>query len=397
MQRVIAISQQENKWETVKGLLQKLGAAMMFPITLVAFASLFLGLSFVLPSELLITDIINKLSSIIFIFFPILVFLSIIMHFHNNINETTIINSASVLLIFIATLYISDHLELVTVFSMIMLASLLIIVDRRIYNIYLYYLICFSLSLLLILPIIITNYLIYLLGYLISLLPWGLSAFVYGFTNRMLIPFGLHSVLMPTFLFTEAGGLLTIYNDAGEIVNTVGGDSQIWVYMYTNGLDFTQLTGSFINDGMNYTYEVTNSYNVGQYQQGFLPMLTFAFPMLGITYIIMNGWEEGKKFLLITLMTAMTGVTEMTEFSFIFISPTLYIVNALLFGASFFLMNVLDCSVWISTGWSIDIIMFGIIPSLKGYATHWYWIPAIGIGLGIIYSIIFSKVYNKIA
>ncbi len=405
----------------VKVFLNKLGPVLMLPISLVAFSSIVLGVSFMLPTTWLLTKFMQSVSSVIFTSFPILVYLSMIHHFHNDKNQTTMINGVIVLMMFIGVqsaivaqgwipeLFVS-HLGYnqsygatgtltamtpisLSVFSMMVLALIYIYIDNKLTHKELHYLMSVGLIILLTPIFMLITLMIWSIGFFATLLPFGFGAFVYGLVNRLLIPFGLHSTLLPTFLFSEAGGVLKIYSESGELINTVAGDSSIWVYMYTNGMDFTELTGYYDSGAL--WYEVTNSYNVGQYQQGFLPMLTFAFPMLGLTYIMYAGWEEGKTFLFITIGTAMTGITEMTEFTFIFISPVLYITNALLFAASFFLLNVLDVSVWISTGWSIDIIMFGIIPSLKGFSTHWYWIPVVGISLGAVYSAIYYWLLSK--
>ncbi len=421
MKKITAISHQKSKWDYIKSKLNLLGSALIFPISLMAFVSLFLGLSFVLPQEFLITIFIKKISSIIFTSFPILIYLTIIIHYHEDKKNDTMINAIIVLFIFIGVQSIIVKTEIIpknminelgnltsydgsineinlisfSIFSMMVLSSIFIYIDNRIMNKQLHILIGFVLVFVLTPIFMCISVAISLIGFLINLLPFGFSAFAYGFTNRMLLPFGLHTTLIPTFLYTEAGGLLTIYDQVGNAVETVGGDSQIWVYMYTNGLDFTKLSGSFVNNGIEYTYSITNSYNIGQYQQGFLPMISFAFPMLGITYILICGWEKGKTFFLATIFTLITGVTEMTEFMFIFISPILYITNAIMFGLSFWILNLLNVSVWISTGWIVDILLFGILPTIQGYATNWYWIPIVGISIGLIYSSIFYLILSK--
>ncbi len=405
----------ENNLAKVRVFLNKLGPVLMLPISLVAFSSIALGVSFLLPTDWFFATFLNTVAMSIFTAFPILVYVSMVHHFYEDKNDTTLINAIIVLMMFIGVqsaivaqgwipeMFVS-HLGYnqsygvtgaltamtpisLSVFSMMVLALVFIWVDKRLKYKELHFLIGVVMIIILTPIFMFITLTIWSIGFIFGFMPFGLGAFFYAVLNRLLIPFGLHSTLIPMFCYSEAGGVLKVYSESGELINTVSGDSAIWAYMYTNGMDFTELTGYYSTGEL--WYEVTNTYNVGQYQQGFLPMLTFAFPMLGLTYIYHVGWDKGKTFLFITLGTAMTGVTELTEFTFIFINPILYITNALLFGLSFFLLNILDVSVWISTGWSLDIIMFGIIPSLKGFQTNWYWIPVVGIGIGVLYSSIY--------
>jgi phosphotransferase system glucose/maltose/N-acetylglucosamine-specific IIC component len=53
------------------------------------------------------------------------------------------------------------------------------------------------------------------MGYLLDFLPFGLNAFFYGFINRLLNPFGLHSVMIPTFTYSQAGGMLVMTDPSG--------------------------------------------------------------------------------------------------------------------------------------------------------------------------------------
>ncbi|BDU67689.1 MAG: PTS trehalose transporter subunit IIBC [Candidatus Tyloplasma litorale] len=412
-----------NHLSRIHNFLVKLGPTLILPISLVAFSSIILGISISLPLESFVSSFLNDLSSIVFVIFPILVYVSIIIHFHNDKNNNTIINSLITLFIFIAVqsiivetgiipsffignlgFYTSYGNESIihsmtpisfSVFSMMILSFIFIYLDKKISNKNWFLILGFLLVLILTPIFMIISILIWGIGFLISSIPFGFSAFLYGFVNRLLLPFGLHTVLMPTFLYTEIGGVLNIFNASDELVKTIAGDSNIWVFMYSKGMDFTQLNGEIIFEGNKYIYEVSNSYNIGQYQQGFLPILSFGFPITAIVFILWKGWENGKTFLFFTLITALSGISEITEFSFIFISPTLYFFNALIFGLSFWILNILNVSVWISTGWIIDIVMFGIMPSLKGFETNWYWIPIIGILLGLIYSLVYCFVYSK--
>ncbi len=226
------------------------------------------------------------------------------------------------------------------------------------------------------------------------MLPLGLNSFAYGFTNRLLLPFGLHSLMIPMFAYSDIGGHLNIYLD-GELIKSVDGDSMIWMTLYSNDIFDFSLNGTVDVDGVLYTYEVIGNNNPGQYQQGFLPMTSIAFPMIAITYCYFNSYEKGKVFLLGAILTCFSGITETTEYFFIMINPLLYLLNAFMVGISFMLCDLLNVNVWLSTGWSIDIILFGLIPWAKGFQTNWYYLIAIGFIVGVIYSSLFILIDRK--
>lgn len=381
-----------------KATLDRLGAALIFPLSFLAFVCFFLGLSFSLPSEWFITEWINSLTTSILSLFPYLAFISIVNVFDQNKNEKTILSS----LIFIMTIlelvfFVNDFFKIeitFNLFSSIIISFLFLKINKlNIYD-FLWVLIALLCSLILIPIFIVVNFLINLIGNLINHLPIGLNSFTYGFLNRLLIPFGLHSLMIPTFAWSSVGGYAEIYNGT-EVVKVIEGDSPIWIFLYSNGIKDFASTGFFVNDSIEYTYKIFNTNVVGQYQQGFLPITTFTFPIVAITYCYVNGFEKGKMLLVGSLLTMFSGVTETTEFLFILTNPFLYILNATIVGLSFMFCNLLNVHVWLSTGWLFDIILFGLIPSIKGFETHWYWIPVIGISLGIIYSVLFLFIEKK--
>jgi PTS system maltose and glucose-specific IIC component len=77
-----------------------------------------------------------------------------------------------------------------------------------------------------------------------------------------------------------------------------------------------------------------------------------------------------------------TGITEPLEFCFIFVSPVLYVMHAVLTGISFVLMQMFHVMIGNVQGGAIDFLIFGV---LGGAKTHW-WYPLI---LGIIYAPIY--------
>ncbi len=401
-----------------KAFLNQLGPTLMLPILLVVFSAISFGVSSILPSEFFITKMINSIASTTLLFFPMLVFYSVVIHYNKKIDDFTMIKATIVVLTYISLSSIIYDIEFLpgilfnifgeqssyvnesyglnllsySIFSMILLALAFNWFESKIGPLLI--LIVSILVIIMLFPIFIfISFSLIFIGKILSILPFGLSSFTYGVLNRLLIPFGLHSALFPTFLYTPVGGTMKIFETGtNEVINTISGDSNIWLFMYNNGIDFNSLSGTLDNGN---TYEVINNNNIAQYSQGFLPMLSFAFPMIGITYILIVGWDEGKLMLLVTVTTACTGVTEFTEYTFVFINPILYLVNALIFGLSFWLMNIFDAHVFISMGWVFDIFTYGLIPSIKGFKTNWWLIPIIGILLGALYSSIFYFLHKN--
>ncbi len=394
------ITSTKDKMINLKVALNKLGAALIFPLSLLAFASMFMGIAYSLPTDLFVVTFTKGIVGSLFTFFPLLVFISLLNTYIDVKTETTILEGILFLLTILAVYYsVTSYFELdetVSLFT-IMISSFVFVIIYK-YNIYkfLWVPIGALLSLALIPIFILVNYLIETLGLVINILPIGLNSFTYGFVNRLLLPFGLHSIMIPTFTYTTVGGYLEVYDSMGELVKVVNGDSMIWMTLYSYGQSSFDKIGTLVMDDKLYTYKVINNDVVGQYQQGFLPVTTFMFPMVALLYCNKYGFEKGRLLMMGVLLTMFSGITETTEYCFILISPMFYLLNALMVGLSFMLCNLLQVHNWISTGWCIDIILFGLIPTFKGFQTHWYFIPLIGIMLGAIYSLLFILINERL-
>ncbi|PLL57635.1 PTS sugar transporter subunit IIBC [Klebsiella pneumoniae] len=68
------------------------------------------------------------------------------------------------------------------------------------------------------------------------------------------------------------------------------------------------------------------------------------------------------------------GTTEPLEFLFLFVAPVLYVIHALLTGLGFTIMAVLGVTIGNTDGNIIDFVVFGI---LHGLATKWYLVPVV--------------------
>lgn len=138
-----------------------------------------------------------------------------------------------------------------------------------------------------------------------------LGAFIFGTTNRALIPFGLHHVLnsVPWFqlgTYTAPDG--HVYH--GDINRFLHGDP-----------------------------------TAGMFMTGFFPVMMFGLPGAALAM-----WRQalpqkrkvaGSILFAAALTSFVTGVTEPLEFAFMFVAPLLYVVHALLTGASLAIMQAL--------------------------------------------------------
>ena len=134
----------------------------------------------------------------------------------------------------------------------------------------------------------------------ISAGPTG--SFINGFINRLLLPFGLHH-LSNSFVLFQLGEFVT---ETGEVVT---GD----------------LTRFFAGDP-----------NGGLFVTGGYAVYMFGFPAVALAMIRLAKPENRKAVAGVlgsaALTAVITGITEPIEYSFLFLSPVLLVVNALLFG-----------------------------------------------------------------
>ncbi|WP_163538777.1 N-acetylglucosamine-specific PTS transporter subunit IIBC [Gracilibacillus sp. YIM 98692] len=173
---------------------------------------------------------------------------------------------------------------------------------------------------------------------------------VFGFLNRALIPLGLHHVLN-TLVWFEFGEFV---NAAGEVVK---GD----------------LSRFFAGDE-----------SAGIFMGGFFPIMMFGLPAAGLAMILTAKPERRKSVAGVigglAVTSFLTGITEPIEFLFMFLSPFLYIVHAILTGVSMMVVYMLDIhhGFGFSAG-AIDYFLnFGIAQK-----------PLFLIPIGLIFSVVY--------
>ena len=188
----------------------------------------------------------------------------------------------------------------------------------------------------------------------ISLGPAG--AGIYGFFNRLLIPFGLHHALNSVFWFDVAG-----INDLGNFWSNTG------------------------------TYGVT-----GQYMTGFFPVMMFGLPGAALAMYHTAKTKQKKVAAGILLSAAFasffTGVTEPLEFAFMFLAPFLYVIHAILTAVSMTVMAILPVRAGFNfSGGLIDLILSSSTPM----AQNPWWILVTGAVFFGIYYVLFRVIIVK--
>ena len=188
----------------------------------------------------------------------------------------------------------------------------------------------------------------------------ALAFSLYGVIERLLIPFGLHHIWNVPFFFEvgsyadpTTGKIIT-----GEIQRYIAGDP-----------------------------------TAGNMAGGYL------FKMWGLPAAAIAIWhcarpenraKVGGIMISAALTAWLTGITEPIEFAFMFVAPVLYVIHALLAGLAYFLCIELGVKhgMTFSHG-AIDFVV------LYAKSTHGWWLVVIGLGWALLYYTVFRTVILK--
>ncbi|MRS16030.1 PTS maltose transporter subunit IICB [Enterobacteriaceae bacterium RIT691] len=190
---------------------------------------------------------------------------------------------------------------------------------------------------------------------------------IFGTGERLLLPFGLHHILVALIRFTEAGGTMDVCG------HNVSGALTIFQAQLscptTHG--FSESATRFLS-------------------QGKMPAFLGGLPgaALAMYHCARPENRHKVKGLLISGVVACVvgGTTEPLEFLFLFVAPVLYVIHALLTGLGFTVMAVLGVTIGNTDGNIIDFVVFGI---LHGLATKWYLVPVVAVIWFVTYYAIF--------
>lgn len=178
----------------------------------------------------------------------------------------------------------------------------------------------------------------------------AIGAGIYGFLNRLLIPFGLHHALNSVFWFDVA--------NINDLSNFWSGEGTLGV--------------------------------TGIYMSGFFPVMMFGLPA-GALAMYHTAKTNKKKVAASLLMAAalcsfFTGVTEPLEFAFMFLAPGLYLIHAGLTGISAFVVALLPTRAGFN--FSAGFVDWFLSFRAPMAVSPWLLIP-IGLVFAVVYYFVF--------
>lgn len=181
----------------------------------------------------------------------------------------------------------------------------------------------------------------------------AIGAGIYGFFNRLLIPFGLHHALNSVFWFDIAG-----IDDIGKFWGTIEGG--------VKGV-------------------------TGMYQAGFFPVMMFGLPAGALA--MYHTAKDNKKKVAAGLLGAaalssfFTGVTEPLEFAFMFLAPGLYAVHAALTGVTVAVVAALP----IRAGFNFSA---GFVDWFLSFNAPMALNPMYLLGIGVVVAVLYYVVFR---
>ncbi|WP_234004511.1 PTS glucose transporter subunit IIBC [Chromobacterium vaccinii] len=183
------------------------------------------------------------------------------------------------------------------------------------------------------------------------------AATVYGFVERMLIPFGLHHIWNVPFFFEM---------------------------------------GDFVDAGGKHIHGDINRFFAGDPTAGVLSG-AFLFKMFGLPAAAIAIWHSAKPenrvkvggiMISAALTSFLTGITEPIEFSFLFVAPVLYLIHAVLAASTQFVANTLDMHMGFTfSQGGLDFLLFNLIGDKAKHAGYVFI-------LGPIYAVVYYSVFR---
>ncbi|HXV00212.1 MAG TPA: N-acetylglucosamine-specific PTS transporter subunit IIBC [Caulobacteraceae bacterium] len=176
--------------------------------------------------------------------------------------------------------------------------------------------------------------------------PLGL--FLYGMLNRLLIVTGLHHILnnIAWFIIGDYHGV------TGDLNRFFAGDP-----------------------------------TAGSFMAGFFPVMMFGLPAACLAMYHAarpeRRAETGGMLLSLALTALLTGVTEPIEFSFMFLAPVLYLVHAVLTGASMVVMSLLG----VKLGFGFSAGLFDFALNFNKATRPWLLAPVGLVYFGLYYGL----------
>ncbi|XZH04382.1 PTS transporter subunit IIBC [Clostridium perfringens] len=169
-----------------------------------------------------------------------------------------------------------------------------------------------------------------------------IAPFLYGTLERLLLPFGLHHMLTVPVNYTELGGVYHILTGptAGQVV---AGQDPLWLAWITDLNNFKQ-AGDITSYNQLIGSVVPARFKAGQ-------VILSSASLIGVALAMYKNVDPDKKkkyksvFFSAAIAVFLTGVTEPIEFMFMFISPILYVVYAVIAGLGFAIADIINLRV----------------------------------------------------
>lgn len=204
-----------------------------------------------------------------------------------------------------------------------------------------------------------------------------LGTAVYHMLHRGLIPFGLHHVLAAIVRFTEAGG-----------VYVINGEQYVGILPAVNEILF--------NLGPSSPYWSELMPRLTSYLGGAQMLTTlFRVPAIGLAMYVTafpRNRKIAKGVILTCVLTAFLGnVTEPLEFSFLFVSPALFVLYCVMCGLGSALYSVLGICIGYIRGTIFDFGIFGLLYD----NTNWVNLVLLGIVNFVVFFLVFRFVIEK--
>ncbi|MEN4469689.1 PTS transporter subunit IIBC [Streptococcus pyogenes] len=168
-----------------------------------------------------------------------------------------------------------------------------------------------------------------------------LAPFLYGTLERLLLPFGLHHMLTIPMNYTALGGTYEVMTGAAAGTKVFGQDP-LWLAWVT---DLVHLKGS---DASAY-HQLMDGVTPARFKVG--QMIGATGTLMGVALAMYRNVDADKKhkykmmFISAAAAVFLTGVTEPLEYMFMFAAMPLYLVYALVQGASFAMADLVNLRV----------------------------------------------------
>lgn len=200
----------------------------------------------------------------------------------------------------------------------------------------------------------------------------SVGVFLYSFGNRFLIPTGLHHLLWMPFCFTEIGGIAEIGGAA------VSGAANIFYAEMGNAGSLTVMDDSIRFATFGFA-KIFGSIGIG------LAFIHCAKPKFKKAV--------GSMILPSVFVAAIAGITEPLDFSFLFISPLLWLVHSCITGLSETLLWILGSRTFALYG-LLDTVVCNSVISPK--LTKIYIFFLVGIVMTVVWYLVFSALIEKL-